>query len=168
MTPEVVDGYRGPRNEARAASAERVSGRFAAIPEGKTVFQFIANRYRLQLTAPRPQTLADGRILEGDKALVVVADDRVAVLDNVKDAKAIELIRAHKDYGVDFWDFSEVLERSKRQKIEQTVKALLDPETRDEVRRILAQSGDESFAVPKGGPKPSAPPAPASKAPAGA
>lgn len=152
MTPEVIDGYRGPRGETREKSpAERISGRFAAIPAGKTIIQFKANRYRLQLTAPRPSLLPDGRILDGEKSLVVVADDRVAVLDNKKDARAIELLKAHRDYGIDFWDFADVLKRSEEQRKADVLRALLgaDEETKAEFRKALGVSNDEGFQLPK-------------------
>lgn len=159
-SPEVLTGARAPRSERmqeaerqRAERAQRGSG-IADIPAGKVVFQAVALRYRLQLTAPEERKLSDGRVIR-DRALVAKFDDGLIVLDEKKDAHTIELIRNHQDYGTDFWDFQEKIAQARARKTEEAVKSLADvaatPEGRQRLREALAASGDDDFAAPKAG-----------------
>lgn len=143
--PEVITGYRGPRDETREAAPASPA---KAIPEGKTVFQFIASRYRLQLTAPRSIVLPDGRIEPGARPLVVVADEGFKTLDNKKDAKTIELVRQHNYYGTDFWDYSETLKGIQEARTKSAISVLDDPESRAKIIEALKQMGEDVFKLP--------------------
>jgi len=158
-TPEVVEGYRTVRSEAVALAEARPSPE-KLIPAGKTVFQFVANRYRLQLTAPEDSRLPDGRILRGAKPLVIIAEEGFKVLDNVKDKVAIQMLRDHRDYRKDFWDYQETLNLAQAARESEALKtlenseALQNPEVRAKVVALLKQSGDEDFQLPSAAKKP--------------
>jgi len=144
--PEVVEGYRGPRDETRLAAPVPPA---RAIPEGKTVFQFVADKYFLQLTAPVDQLGPDGRIIRGDRSKAVKADEGFAILDNVKDAEVIQMVREHPDWGRDFWDYASVLAGQKKAKQDEALKVLLDPESREVILQALREAGVDDFALPK-------------------
>lgn len=163
-TPEVVDGYRTPRGDQRPKRGTGEGQR--EIPAGKTLIQFNATRYRLQLTNPEPVRLSNGS-LYNPKGLVVVADQGFKLLDNEKDAEAIARIKGgtatvkndrgemveetfepHVDYGKDFHDFSETLARAKKEQVDQALKTLEDPEQKARILAALAASGEVLFPVP--------------------
>lgn len=156
--PEVVSGARGPRAEVREKGVAAEFSTGLSIPAGKRVFQAKADRYRLQLTSPAPQRLPDGRILDPEKAVVVVFKDwdgGYAVLDIVKDAFAIGEIEKHRDYlgngGADFWDFAGVLAQRERSVVDLAVAAAASatPEARARILDALLQSEGSTFALPK-------------------
>lgn len=156
-TPEIVDGARGPRGEreAEAKSKRKPGGGFAVIPDNKRVVQFTHAKYRLQLTAPIEQRDLEGRVSR-KKAVVVVAEEGLAILDKVKDANAIDMIfgneekgiEPHSHYGVDFWDFADVIKSAKDKKIDQARELLADPEARAQILAALAESEEEGFSLP--------------------
>lgn len=146
--PEVVTGARGPRDERERErmNTEANSG-MTAVPKGKVVFQAIGARYRIQLTAPEERKLSDGRVVR-DKPLVAQFAEHFLLLDEKKDAQSIELIKAHESYGVDFWDFADILEKKKQKQVEDTRKILADPEVKARILAELKASGDTDFALP--------------------
>jgi hypothetical protein len=156
-TPEIVDGARAPRpeREAEAKAKRQPGGGFAVIPEGKRVVQFTHARYRLQLTAPTEQKDSEGRVSR-KKAIVVVADEGLKILDKVKDKFAIDMIfgnpdegiEPHSHLGTDFWDFADVIKSAKNKKVTAAKELLADPEARAEILAALAESEDEGFDVP--------------------
>lgn len=149
-TPEVITGYRGPRDETRPAAPAAPA---KLIPEGKTVFQFVASKYRLQLTAPKSRTLPDGRIEAGDRPLVVVADEGFKTLDNVKDKKTIQLIRDHQYFNTDFWDYADVVKGVQEARTAQAIATLADPDARAAIVEALKQMGEDGFKLPGKGSK---------------
>jgi hypothetical protein len=178
--PEVLTGPRGPASE-RAAQALEASQRrpgpganffVDGIPDGKKVYQFVAERYRLQLTAPYDEKLPDGRVKVADKAKKVTAENYLVTLDTVVDKDIIDLIEGipepgvepfrwntppHRSLGKDFWDFSNVVETSKRKAIDTAIdtitlntEALKDPVGRKRViEALMATGGVEGFGLPK-------------------
>lgn len=149
MQPEVIDGAREPRSVRGFADPSKRGPGPAGIPEGKRIFQATHNRYRLQLTAPETIRTSDGRTIKGEKPLNVQFDDRVCVLDIEKDARKIELMVQDPFYGVDFWDFADVLKRSKEARVQQAVDTVLayDGEARQRIIDALRASG-EDFPLP--------------------
>lgn len=155
--PEVIEGYRSPRGErnaeAQRQAAQRDSGS-KTVPAGKTVFQAVAARYRIQLTAPEETKRSDGTI-KRDKALVAQFDEGLLILDDVKDKERIERIKAHASYGVDFWDFAEVLQKAKEKKAQVAIESLKDvaatPEGRAALVEALKSSGADDFEIPEDG-----------------
>lgn len=155
--PEVIEGYRSPRGErnaeAQRQAAQRDSGS-KTVPAGKTVFQAVAARYRIQLTAPEEVKRSDGTY-KRDKALVALFDDYMLILDDVKDQEKIKRIKAHDSYGVDFWDFADVLQKAKERKAEEAIKSLKDvaatPEGRAALVEALKSSGADDFEIPEDG-----------------
>lgn len=159
-TPEVVDGARAPRSErdAEAKRNQRKGAGFAVIPDNKRVVQFSHAKYRLQLTAPIEQRDLEGRVSR-KKAVVVVANEGLAILDKVKDANAIDMIfgneekgiEPHSHLGVDFWDFANTVADAKQKKINAARELIADPEARAQILAALAESEDEGFEVPVDG-----------------
>lgn len=154
--PVVISGARTTVNRTPTPSDEGESGRpkvntaFAAIPEGKRIFQAKAGRYRIQLTAPQRVTFADGRIMEGDRAKVIQFQDYIAVLDKVKQAEEIKMLESHRDYKSDFWDLNDVITTAKKKRIEAAV-ALInggDDEVREAIMNALTMGEGSDFEVP--------------------
>lgn len=156
-TPEIVDGARGPRPErdAEAKAKHRTGGGFAVIPEDKRIVQFTHAKYRLQLTAPIEQRDLEGRVSR-KKAVVVVAEEGLAILDKKKDADTIDRIfgneekgiEPHSHLGTDFWDFAGVIAGAKSKRVSAAKELLADPEARAEILAALRESGEESFELP--------------------
>lgn len=145
--PEVLDGYRGPRGEARA---DRLPGQGPlTIPAGKRRFSAIATAYRLQLTNPRPMALPDGRWLDPEKAKVKVFVDGVLDLDSEKDAEIIAMIEAHPYYGIDFHDVAPQLEAAEKARKDNAVKVILGLPAEDQKRvfEALKASAQADFDV---------------------
>lgn len=154
-SPEVLDGYREPASERNARAAEQAAKRgsgLAPIPEGKRVFQAVALRYMAQLTAPIEQRMTDGRIIKGDRAICAKFDGGLLTLDVKKDAKTIELLEQHPDYGKDFWDFAKTVADAEKRRLEEASKSLdalaATPEGRERLRAALEAAGDEDFETP--------------------
>lgn len=154
--PVVVTGARGPSEERGPIVAPQRGTELSAIPEGKRVFQFVAGKYRLQLTSTFEEKLPDGRIRR-EKPLTVVADEYIAVLDKVKDAKAIELLEQHDYYGRDrdFWDLADVMQEAKEKRESEALRVLTDdavlkdPVKRKAIIEALRASGGDDFELPK-------------------
>ena len=144
--PEVVTGYRGPRGEETRNATPASPAR--AIPEGKTIFQFVGARYRLQLTAPRSLVLPDGRIEPGDRPLVVQADEGFKTLDNKTDKRTIQLIRDHRYFNTDFWDYADTLKGLQDARTKQALSVLDDPDSRAQIIEALKQMGEDVFELP--------------------
>jgi len=168
-TPEVLDGYRTPRPERTREVEEKIAkrgpGPQPVIPVGKRVFQFIAAKYRIQVTAPETVTFSDGRKIRGGKPIFVEAKNNMTTLDIVKDALAIEAIEKNARYGMDFWDFAVVLASAQAKQAESVKSALMDPAVlknltladREQLVEQLLAAKDEDFDVKpvtkSGGPK---------------
>lgn len=141
--PEIIAGARGPidvRQSMQTAAEARRGPGLAAIPSGKVVFQSKWTKYRLQLTAPEEHKTSDGRI-KRDKAIVIQFNENMAILDEKKDARAIELALEHSQYGNDFWDFKTVLEGIKVKKVQEAVATLADPEYKAAIIEALRAEG---------------------------
>lgn len=166
MQPEVISGPRTPGGVRKESGARPRTGGPGVIPEGKTVFQFVAGKYRVQLTSPEEIRRSDGTYRR-DKALVVVANEFFAFLDNVKDAETIARLKGgkarvknaegkevevefepHAYYGRDFWDFSDTLKAIQEKRETEALKVLEDPSAR---ARIIAelQAQGVSFQLPR-------------------
>lgn len=144
MQPQVITGARGPRE---LVHAKRSQGP-VAIPDGKRVYQAVAARYQLQLTAPGDERLPDGRILRGKKPLKVMFSEFFVTLDEAKDAEAILMLEEHPDFGRDFWNFQAILDSQKEARINQALEVLRDPDARQAITQALAASGDDDFKLP--------------------
>lgn len=151
MEPEVLTGARGPRDQRLAQVAEQNSAKPAkfatGIPAGKVVFQAVAAKYKIQLTPATEQILPDGRKILG-RATRADFSEGFLILDEKKDAFAISQIREHRDYGRDFWDFSEVLAAAKQAQVNAAISILADPVARKAIVEALRESGAEDFVLP--------------------
>lgn len=148
--PEVLTGARGPQDEVIEKPKAR-PGRYQQIPEGKVIFQAIAGRYRLQLTAPEDLRLTDGRIQRGERPLVAQFAEYMLVCDEKKDAKMIELIRAHPDFGREFWDLKDKLVLAKEKQTKSAVDFVLgaDEDQKAAILEALLQGKSADFDLPK-------------------
>jgi hypothetical protein len=146
-TPEVIDGYRGPRSEVRA---DRVPGQgVLSIPAGKRRFSANGLKYRLQLTNPRPTALPDGRWLDPEKAKVVVFEDGVIQLDEVKDAETIRMIEEHPYFNRDIFDVAPQLAAAEKARVDGATKTILGlaPADRELILQQLQASKEKDFNV---------------------
>ena len=156
--PETITGAREPKavraQTAASLAAQRGTGKVRAVPEGKKGYRFVSARYRLQLTAPRATSLSDGRIIDPDKAKVVIADQYVAFLDRDKQAETIALLEAHPSFNIDFFDIEKQVEAARVASLAQAVETLTDSETlkdpaaRAALRAALEQAEQEDFENP--------------------
>lgn len=154
-TPEIQDGYRGPRGSQ--APTQPGTGAGPHIPAGKVVFKSRNARLKVQLTAPNAERMPDGRIVDAVRPLRADFEDGICILDPkmTVDAKKIEMLRAHRSYkgngGVGFWDYAEELAETKQKRIDDAVKELMsaEPEVRERLRRELEASKDADFELPK-------------------
>lgn len=152
-TPEINTGYKSPADERGRVLVRRGPGNdaFVAIPKGKRVFQFIKGKYQLQLTAPEEVKRSDGTV-KRDRAMKVIADEYIKILDVEKDAELIKRLDEHPDNaangGVDFWDFATVLAQSEKDKRDSAVKLLSDPTQRAEIIAALKAMGADDFKLP--------------------
>jgi hypothetical protein len=159
--PEIIDGYRAGRSERTAEVSARAAklgpGAASAIPEGKRAFQFVAAKYRVQVTAPQDLRLSDGRLLRGDKAQAVQAENYMAILDVKKDALKIEALEKHAYYGKDFWDYAEVVAKAKEKQAQSAMVSLTDPavlstlsqKDREKIVETLLATQDDDFEIAK-------------------
>jgi hypothetical protein len=147
--PEVTTGYRGPKGEF--TERPKIAPGLPSIPEGKRVFQAIAGRYRLQLTAPQAIRLQDGRIIDSEKPIAVQFDEHIRVYDVKADAKVIEMIENHRDFGKDFWDLATKLEQAKMQKLQAALEYIqgADEEQKAIMLQVLQATGTDDFELPK-------------------
>lgn len=153
--PEVVTGARGPYDVRKAqAAAARASEptQGPRIPEDEVWFQGSYARLRIQLTAPIPDRLPDGRVVRLP-ALVGQFEGAMLRLKKSKeeDAKKIELLRAHPQYGTLFWDFQDVLDQQDedaRTQVTTTLRTqLADPKQRKLILDALSAEGVD-FVLP--------------------
>lgn len=150
-SPEVVSGMR----QTRAALAEQgvrtgIYGRFRAMMADKigasrerrlakehirnTIFVSAYGNHRIQITAPRDVTLADGTKVQ---AKPLVAQFKNCILDvgkafrHLEDAdveKIVERLRKHPRYGVglDFWEQADAIDESKVRKMASVAQQMED------------------------------------------
>jgi len=151
--PEIVTGARETRFEAvqaaEAASAARANSA-KPIPEGKVVFQFIAEKYQLQLSAGIEERTADGRLLVKSKPVKLIAEGNFVTLDAVKDAETIKWVRENPYYGSHFWDYGEALEKAKKVREDQAVQILMqmEPEVKAKLIEALQASKKDTLGLP--------------------
>lgn len=152
-TPEINTGYKSPADERGRVLVRRGPGNdaFVAIPEGKRVYQFIKGKYQLQLTAPEEVKRSDGTV-KRERAMKVIADEYIKILDVKKDAELIRRLDEHPDNvangGIDFWDFATVLAQGDKDKRDQAVALLSDPKQRAEIIAALKAMGADDFKLP--------------------
>jgi hypothetical protein len=150
--PEVLTGARGGPEERKQLGAAQAAKRGTGpdeIPANEVWFQARFTRYRVQLTAPQDQKLPDGRVLR-ENPIVGQFDKAMLRLrkDIKKDAKAIELLRKHRSYGRDFWDFADVLEQMRQKEVDDAVSVLKDPSKKALILAQLKAEGVD-FVLPE-------------------
>lgn len=151
--PEVVTGARETRFEAvQAAEAAAASRANSAklIPDGKVIFQFIAQNYQLQLTSGIEERLPDGRLIVKALPKKVKAEGGFVVLDIKKDAEIIQMIREHSSYGTQFWDYADVLAEAKAKREAQAFEILasMEPEVKAKLIAALQASKQDTLGLP--------------------
>lgn len=149
-TPEVLTGARGTADERAAIAAEKAAKRspgVVEVPENEIWFQGKYTKLRVQLTAPEDVRLPDGRVKRGKPLVAQFDGGFLRIKKNKKNEELIQLLSEHESYGINFWNFQDVVEKQRKAETDKVVQILQDPKQRELILASLKAEGVD-FVLP--------------------